>query len=409
MEEMTGRSDGEARRGTPKGFRRGIGKLFLVVAGMGAVAVLMLVVMPMLTAPVPEPPPLAPEAIVAEVLSEPAREGQLDPAEDVAPLELPAVPTPLVAVKRNGEEISVVFPAAREAGASEEVQPEAALPPLLSPEEIDAAVVVPVSEEAPPVEVAPAPIVASQVDTETPPGLDTGQSPVPSRQSPGNSQRTVIQALGGMHPLEMTLPPSGATREVQELLVSLGYDPGPVDGIWGDRTERAWKRFATDTSDLESGVELAEALPQAPGTAAVTPYPEDSAPPSGGTGVEAGSGPRQAGSPQASLPPDTALPEGKRMRVPGTLRSVMGYRLPLVSRQEVPDQVVSGVLIPAHTTFVILRGGEWELTGLEAHEVGRMRDADEVTAAPGCEPQSRKRCWSPLRLFKRQPASADGE
>ena len=83
----------------------------------------------------------------------------------------------------------------------------------------------------------------------------------------------------------------------------------------------------------------------------------------------------------------------------------MGYRLPLVSRQEVPDQVVSGVLIPAHTTFVILRGGEWELTGLEAHEVERMRDAREVVAAP--EPEAVRRSWNPLRLFRRQPASAD--
>ena len=61
--------------------------------------------------------------------------------------------------------------------------------------------------------------------------------------------------------------------------------------------------------------------------------------------------------------------------VPGTLRGVMGYRLPLVSRQELPDQVVSGVLIPAHTTYVILQPGYWELVGLSPHEVEFLRDA----------------------------------
>ena len=52
----------------------------------------------------------------------------------------------------------------------------------------------------------------------------------------------------------------------------------------------------------------------------------------------------------------------------------MGYRMPLVSRQGVPDQVVSGVLIPAHTTFVIVKPGYWELVGLEPGEVERLRE-----------------------------------
>ena len=63
----------------------------------------------------------------------------------------------------------------------------------------------------------------------------------------------------------------------------------------------------------------------------------------------------------SGLPPRTAEIQTAGVVVPGTLRGVMGYRLPLVSRQEVPDQIVSGVLIPAHTTFVILKGdrGSW--------------------------------------------------
>ena len=86
--------------------------------------------------------------------------------------------------------------------------------------------------------------------------------------------------------------------------------------------------------------------------------------------------------------------------VPGTLRGVMGYRLPLVSRQEVPGQVVSGVLIPAHTAYVILRPGYWELIGLSPAEVEALRAAAKADeASVQSEPPSRG--WNPLRLFRR--------
>ena len=100
---------------------------------------------------------------------------------------------------------------------------------------------------------------------------------------------------------------------------------------------------------------------------AVTPeYPD---------GVEAAvTSPSKTGSQELGLP---SPPQGAV--VPHSLRGVMGYRLPLVSRQEVPDQVVSGVLIPAHTTYVILRKGEWELVGLSAQEIEILRRAAEKT------------------------------
>ena len=80
--------------------------------------------------------------------------------------------------------------------------------------------------------------------------------------------------------------------------------------------------------------------------------------------------PGTADSPRSGLPrlefepPPVAVERLRPVLVPQTLRGVMGYRLPLVSRQEVPGQVVSGVLIPAHTTYVILKPGHWELIGL---------------------------------------------
>ena len=112
--------------------------------------------------------------------------------------------------------------------------------------------------------------------------------------------------------------------------------------------------------------------------------------------------------------PDTPAPEARQagplppglpslpVLVPDTLRGVMGYRLPLVSRQQVPAQVVSGVLIPAHTTYVILQPGYWELVGLSPAEVEALRAA--TNADEPAESQPPARGWNPLRLFRRSGA-----
>ena len=87
---------------------------------------------------------------------------------------------------------------------------------------------------------------------------------------------------------------------------------------------------------------------------------------------------------------------------PDTLRGVMGYRLPLISRQELPDQVVSGVLIPAHTTYVILEPGYWELVGLSPDETRAMRaGADKATGGElSADSEPTARSWNPFRLFR---------
>ena len=400
--EETGMEETDAKPGTLKLFQRGIGKLFLVAAGMGAVVIVVFVVMPMLLEPAPEPPPMQAEEIMAEVLGEP--EAEEVRTEALAPEDLPAVPIPLVAMRENGEEVSVLFPAAEEPDADEGASPEAALPPVLSLEEIEAAVVVPVAADEEPSGGTPVP------DAE--PRPDSAQAS-PSPPIAWQPELTVVEDTGGGRLVEMTLPPPEATREVQELLESLGYEPGPADGIWGDRTARAWKSFARDAADLEARVELAQASFDLRSgqtfTADAPSHPEISAPPAGGNRVLAASGAGQV-KPPHGLPSPLSEPEGERTRVPGTLRGVMGYRLPLISRQEVPDQIVSGVLIPAHTTFVILRGGEWELVGLSLDEVRRLKGTAEAAAAPPeSEPQPVRRSWNPLRLFRRQAPHQDSK
>ena len=107
--------------------------------------------------------------------------------------------------------------------------------------------------------------------------------------------------------------------------------------------------------------------------------------------------------------PPAAVDRSGAVLVPDTLRGVMGYRLPLVSRQEVPGQVVSGVLIPAHTTYVILQPGYWELVGLPPADVEALRAAAAAAkaAVPSAVEVEPSRGWNPLRLFRKQrtPAS----
>ena len=115
----------------------------------------------------------------------------------------------------------------------------------------------------------------------------------------------------------------------------------------------------------------------------------------------------QAGPPHPGLPLRTAAERPEPVPVPGTLRGVMGYRLPLVSRQALPDQVVSGVLIPAHTTYVILQPGHWELVGLSPDEVEFLRDAAANAKAnkPAAQSEPVSRRWSPLNLFRKRKSN----
>ena len=55
-------------------------------------------------------------------------------------------------------------------------------------------------------------------------------------------------APGAMAPSRapVALPPVRAIREAQEFLTVLGYNPGSVDGKWGDRTREAYSAFLRD-------------------------------------------------------------------------------------------------------------------------------------------------------------------
>ena len=54
--------------------------------------------------------------------------------------------------------------------------------------------------------------------------------------------------------------PAGALREVQALLATLGYEPGPADGIWGNRSKAAYRAFLRDAGLSEGDEPTAEAM-----------------------------------------------------------------------------------------------------------------------------------------------------
>ena len=399
--------------------KRVIGKLLLIGAGGGCLVLMMYVGLPWLTAQleVAEPPqPPGTEGIVAQVLN---TQGTEEP-DDVVEEGVMQVPSPLVAVRDNGEEVAIVFPAADDAAPQEEpvaaaevptaeeeqeeaTDPAEELPPVLSAEEVAAAMAF--LEDGGEEHTGPAALP------------DARPEPFIERQDSESEQGTVEEwqpeaVLGGQSDgsrhAGMPLPPPSATREVQQFLEGSGYDPGPVDGIWGERTARAWRNYVRDTAKPVAGTELAQPQPEEnaepPATASPTPSGETVEPEGPGAG-QAGDTRHPAGPPSQ----ETAQP----VVVPGTLRGVMGYRMPLVSRQGVPDQVVSGVLIPAHTTFVILKPGYWELVGLEPGEVERLRDTSTGGKSDGAvnEGDARpvRRGWNPLSLFRRQGSSGSGK
>ena len=335
------------------------------------------------------------------------------------------VPSPLLGSRDDGEALPMVYPRQEDAETGED--PGDGLPPPLTPEEIEAAL----PESAPPAE--PAHRAESPAFAE----IHEGASPEAFVQV-AEAGDTGLQKRRDSLPAQAAMPlappaaaPPQAVREVQALLEALGYAPGPADGVWGVRTEAAWQAFARDAERLARATVLESAgeppifempLDEGPTAGPSEPAdlaaavlaaaalksrtPSEAASPSEAPSSAAAPGAVQAGDAPPGLPADPVT-------LPGTLRGVMGYRMPLVSRQAVPDQVVSGVLIPAHTTFVILKPGYWELTGLLPDDVQLLRDAaaraqaEALARAHKPAPQPSRRGWTLLDLFRRK-GTVDG-
>ena len=409
--------------------RENVGRVAVILAGGGCLALMMFVVWPQLFGPAPS---MTPGEIVEEVLGpedEQAVETQARADEMVK-----SVPSPLAAVRDDGEALPVIFPApegrvpeAREAGESAAV--EAALPPVLSAEDIAAAAAALEGDEEEAAEgvgpVDPAAgmtpedwvRVASAPDVE-PLEPEDGQAPEAAEERDEAADTVPVE-------------PEAMETTAAEVVVEPQADATKADGVAERHPVNGAPEQDAGAGDAEPAVagyeaareggEVAEASVEAPeavdvATATVLPagvtksqVPREAPDPSGGPPGPAAREAGQAGGPESGLSPRTTEVERTGVVVPGTLRGVMGYRLPLVSRQEVPDQIVSGVLIPAHTTFVILKEGSWELVDVSAAELELLRQLAaerEAAAAAEPEPEPEKPGWNPLRMLRKQEAPA---
>ena len=384
---------------------RGIAaKVLVFVMGAAGVVLAVFVVAPWLEAP--DQPAVHPPSRDAVVEGALASFGEAD-GEAVEAAGVAVVPSPLLAA---GVDNPVPGPA-MDVPADVPDDPDAAaaqstgLPEVLSPQEAarvasaphvetdDGPLAVeaeripepmpaaPETAKATPREAdeAPAPIAAETVEaaTQAPPApavseLVEAEEPARSETETG-PQRVVLEEPDGARVAEMSLGAEAPPPETEPIASAIK----PLSEFSPRSFSRSDTLLAAETLDSSSG-------------------------PSEATARGAG----QAGPPYPGLPPPS-----DPVVVPGTLRGVMGYRMPLVSRQALPDQVVSGVLIPAHTTYVILQPGYWELIGLTPDEVNVLQMAAEKTKAdePAARSEPPARGWNPFRRFRRNRTPANGE
>ena len=357
-------------------FRKYGGKLLIVAAGGGCLALVFFVVAPRLFEPAP---PIPHDETVAEDLGTDEQSGSVrQPDErqaEKSELEVVMpVPSPLGGIRSNGAEEEIAeeergltqilsaadVAEARAALEGREPEPvEAVEPDATTGIEEEAAVAV-----APPVAEAAGAVEAERAELDSTTGREdeTPLNALPARYAEAVEKETEAGAVAEAFPAER---------------VSTGGDGRPGNAL--RLADRKGEFDMPVWSDSRAALEVSH--------------------PTGGVPDDAAAGAARAG----ELRPGSA---SRTMRagaiVPGTLRGVMGYRMPLIGRQEVPDQIVSGVLIPAHTTFVILKEGYWELVDVTPEELERFTEAAAKRETRAHEPGPVRRGWSPLRVFRRK-------
>ena len=375
-------------------FRRHVGRLLIVAAGGGCLVVLIFVVLPMMEEAAP---PATQDEIVAEVLGSDNRDDD-GSDEEVGGADgvMPRSSSP-VGVWNDGREGAVVFRAAESRIEEAAAPPQEVIPADVPVKRIHA-------------EESRLPQILSERDVaEATAALEGGRSGLAAAVERDSAIESEADEAAAVEPSEVV--PAASGEETAATLVALPADEPPMRAsgtaretdIGGGRDGEEFVSVAP-AADADAAVERLDAMVRAlvramdwerEGTAIEDgprsverqgvrrgefdlPVSPDSrarrevSHPSGGVPESAAPEAAQAGNAQLGLPPRTVR---AGVIVPGTLRGVMGYRLPLVSRQDVPDQIVSGVLIPAHTTFVIVKQGAWELIDLTAEEVQALREA----------------------------------
>ena len=343
-------------------------KVLTILGGTVGAALLIFVLLPWLTSPEPAEETVEQvPALSVKVNGEEAVAGQ-----GVTPLSVSLLPAEVEHPVMGAS----VEPLQTKAEESAMAAPAGELPELLPPAEVAAAMSEPVR-------------VASAPDVE----MDDGQ---------GSANEPSVKA--GNSPVQESVVVEAVALEAVEASEQVSVEPEVPE------TVEVPKSSGSGVPRVEFEMPPGRGLLEGPdGTEIIElPFGADVPAPAVETAAvvhDAG----QAGPPHPGLPLRTAAERPEPVPVPGTLRGVMGYRLPLVSRQALPDQVVSGVLIPAHTTYVILQPGYWELVGLSPDEVELLRDAAAKAKAdkPAAQSEPVSRRWSPLNLFRKRKSNEE--
>ena len=360
-------------------------KVLTILGGTAGAALLIFVLLPWLTSPEPAEETVEQvPALSVKVNGEEAVVGQ-----GVTPLSVSLLPAEVEHPVMGAS----VEPLQTKAEESAMEAPAGELPELLPPAEVAAAM----SE---PVRVASAPDVEMDdgQGSANEPSVKAGNSPV---------QESVVAEPTPAEAAEEVMEPvvvEAVALEAVEASEQVSVEPEVPE------TVEVQKSSASGVPRVEFEMPPGRGLLEGPdGTEIIElPFGADVPAPAVETAAvvhDAG----QAGPPHPGLPLRTAVQRPEPVPVPGTLRGAMGYRLPLVSRQTLPDQVVSGVLIPAHTTYVILQPGYWELVGLSPDEVESLRDAAANAKAdkPAAQSEPVSRRWSPLNLFRKRKSNEE--
>ena len=371
------------------------GKILLAVAGTVGVALVVFVVVPWLQAPAPPVSPVSSDEIIQEVMGPPGENGgeAIDEADAVA------------GVLPEGEETVSPAPGpvaqpVEEGGEDQEVV--GVLPAPLTPDEVAGAMLEPsVPDEEGGDEAAGGGAVEAAVSQFAAAVLERLDEIV--HAAAGSSDAVVMASAPSVEEDEMVGP---APQQVMEpVAAETAVDEGEAEAQAETETSREVGESSAHAEPVvierdmrvEFSMPVVEVAAASTGPPSGAPVaPEVPAPPRGPLETPAHEPDRVAVA-AAGL---AELRRAEAVTAPHVPRGARGYRMPLVSRQELPIQVVSGVVMPAHHTYVILRPGHWELL-TEGGEI--VVPAEPVEAAIE-EPSARRR-WSLLDLFrKRTPA-----
>ena len=323
--------------------RNRMGRLLMVAAGGGCLALLIFVVSPMLNGPAQR---MTPDEIVPEVQESYDRddgsEEEIAGADDVM-----RRPSPPVGVWNDGREGMVVF---RAAESETEV---VGLPQILSEQDVAEARAVLEGEE-------PEPAVAVEPDSAGESERDAAPVVEPSEAVPPASGEEMMAALVASPAVEAPMPAAEAAGETNmndatESEASLHVVPAPDTGANVEQLEamvrelvRALRFGKRENGYREAGREawrgrrFAEKRVRHAGVFEFSGAAGSLPSLRGSFGSSRCPRRRRPGMRNPACRRDRRTAGGNRARqLWGRLRGVMGYRLPLVSRQKVPDQIVS--------------------------------------------------------------------